>query len=159
MVVEVLPYLSYFCSNKLSLFQFFKKILNEKWYTNYEEMFWCLNRNNFDCGVSNLLARWDFACDRDKWRESQANLYSRHAFIIIIITIIIIIITIIIIIIIIYSLEFFTSALADGLSLEFEWQQVSSSLQDFSQYSGLSQQCCSLDGLQPSSDFQVLQSL
>ena len=43
---------------------------------------------------------------------------------------------IIIIIIIIYSLEFFTSALADGLSLEIEWQQVSSSLQDSSQYSG-----------------------
>ena len=31
-----------------------------------------------------------------------------------------------------YSLEFVTSALADGFSLEFEWQQVSSSLQ----YSG-----------------------
>ena len=44
-----------------------------------------------------------------------------------------------IVIIIIYSLEFFTSALADGLSLEFEWQQVSSSLQDSSQYSGRSQ--------------------
>ena len=43
---------------------------------------------------------------------------------------------IIIIIIIIYSSEFFTSALADGLSLEIEWQQVSSSLQDSSQYSG-----------------------
>ena len=38
---------------------------------------------------------------------------------------------IIIIIIIIYS-EFFTSALADGLSLVFEWQQVSSSLPDSS---------------------------
>ena len=49
------------------------------------------------------------------------------------------IIIIIIIIIIIYSLEFFTSALADGLSLEFECQQVSSSLQDSSQYSGRSQ--------------------
>ena len=35
--------------------------------------------------------------------------------------------------------EFFTSALADGFSLEFEWQQVSSSLQDSSQYSGRSQ--------------------
>ena len=35
-------------------------------------------------------------------------------------------IIIIIIIIIIYSFEFFSSALADGLSLEFEWQQVSS---------------------------------
>ena len=33
-----------------------------------------------------------------------------------------------------HSLEFFTSVLADGL----EWQQVSSSLQDSSQYSGLS---------------------
>ena len=43
------------------------------------------------------------------------------------------------IITIIYSLEFFTSALADGFSLEFEWQQVSSSLQDSSQYSGRSQ--------------------
>ena len=46
---------------------------------------------------------------------------------------------IIIIIIIIYSLEFFTSALADGVSLESEWQQVYSSLQDSSQYSGRSQ--------------------
>ena len=36
-------------------------------------------------------------------------------------------------------LEFFTSAVADGLSLEFEWQQVSSSLQNSSQYSGRSQ--------------------
>ena len=39
-------------------------------------------------------------------------------------------------IIIINSLELFTSVLADGLSLEIEWQQVSSSLQDSSQYSG-----------------------
>ena len=38
-------------------------------------------------------------------------------------------------IIIITSLEFFTLALADGFSLEFEWQQVSSSLQDSSRYS------------------------
>ena len=52
-----------------------------------------------------------------------------------------IIITIIIIIIIIniYSFRVFTSVLADGFSLEFEWQQVSSSLQDSSQYSGRSQ--------------------
>ena len=35
-------------------------------------------------------------------------------------------------------LEFFTSVLADGFSLEFEWQQVSSSLRDSSQYSGRS---------------------
>ena len=35
-------------------------------------------------------------------------------------------------------LEFFTSVLADGFSQEFEWQQVSSSLQDSSQDSGRS---------------------
>ena len=35
-------------------------------------------------------------------------------------------------------LEFFPSVLADGFSLEFEWQQVSSSLQDSSQDSGRS---------------------
>ena len=35
-------------------------------------------------------------------------------------------------------LEFFTSAFAGGLSLEFEWQQASSSTQDSSQYSGRS---------------------
>ena len=52
------------------------------------------------------------------------------------IIIIIIIIINIIIIIIITPLEFFTSVLADGFSLEFEWQQVSSSLQDSSQDSG-----------------------
>ena len=33
-------------------------------------------------------------------------------------------------------LEFFTSTLPDGLLLEIEWQQVYSSLQDSSQYSG-----------------------
>ena len=44
---------------------------------------------------------------------------------------------IIIIIIIIHSL--FTSALADGFSLESEWQQVFSSLQDSSQYFDSSQ--------------------
>ena len=45
---------------------------------------------------------------------------------------------IIIIIVIIYT-EFFTSATADGPSQEFERQQVSSSLQDSSQFSGRSQ--------------------
>ena len=45
-------------------------------------------------------------------------------------------IQIIIIIITIYSLEFFASALADGPSQEFEWQQLSSSLPDSSHYSG-----------------------
>ena len=44
-------------------------------------------------------------------------------------------------------------------SLKFEWQQVSSSLQDSSQYSGRSQYCCCLYGLHSSSNFQVLQSL
>ena len=34
--------------------------------------------------------------------------------------------------------ECFIPALADGLSLEFEWQQVSLSLQDSTQYSGWS---------------------
>ena len=55
-------------------------------------------------------------------------------------------------------LEFLTSVLADGFSLEFEWQQVSSSLQDSSQDSGRSQQCCCLDSLYSSANFQVLQA-
>ena len=42
---------------------------------------------------------------------------------------------------------------------KFEWQRVSSSLQDSSQYSDQSQQCSSLDGLHSSFYFQVLQSL
>ena len=57
------------------------------------------------------------------------------------------------------SLEFFTSALADGFSLEFELQQVSSSLQDSSQNSGRFQLCCRLDGLHSYANFQVLQAL
>ena len=56
-------------------------------------------------------------------------------------------IIIIIIIIIIHSLELFPSALADSFSQESEWQQVSSSFQDSSQYSGRPQQCCCLDSL------------
>ena len=56
-------------------------------------------------------------------------------------------------------LEFFTSVLADGFSLKLEWQQVSSSLQDSSQDSSRSQQCCRLDSLYPSANFQVLQAL
>ena len=55
--------------------------------------------------------------------------------------------------------EFFPPALADGFLLVFEWQQVSSSLQDSSQYSDRSQQCCSLDGLGSFSDFQLFSSL
>ena len=38
----------------------------------------------------------------------------------------------IIIIIIIHSLKLFTSALADGFSLESQWKKISSSLQDSS---------------------------
>ena len=55
-------------------------------------------------------------------------------------------------------LEFFTSVLADGFSLESEWQPVSSSLQDSSQDSGHSQQCCHLDSLYLSANFQVLKA-
>ena len=55
--------------------------------------------------------------------------------------------------------ESITSASADGSLQESEWQQVSSSLQDSSKYSGWSQQSCSLDGLHSSSYFHVLQSL
>ena len=64
----------------------------------------------------------------------------------------------IIIIIIITPLEFFTSVLADGFSLEFEWQQVSSSLQDSSRDSGRSQQCCHLDSLYPFGKFHIFQA-
>ena len=41
----------------------------------------------------------------------------------------------VIIIIIVIPYKFFTLALADSRSLEFKWQQVSSSLQDSSRYS------------------------
>ena len=51
--------------------------------------------------------------------------------------------------------EFFTPALAVGLSRESEWQHVSTGLQDSSQYPGCPQQCCSLDSLRLSSDFQL----
>ena len=47
-------------------------------------------------------------------------------------------IIIIILIIILLVLELFTPVLADGLLLEFEWQQVSSSFQEPSKYSGRS---------------------
>ena len=66
---------------------------------------------------------------------------------------------IIIIIITLLILEFFIPVLADSFPLEFEWQQVSSSLQDSPQYSGRSQQNCSLDSPYSSSYFQVLSFL
>ena len=53
--------------------------------------------------------------------------------------------------------EFLTSILADRLSLESEWHQVSAGIQDPSQYSGWSQQCRRLDDLDSSSDFQHFQ--
>ena len=69
------------------------------------------------------------------------------------IIIIVVIIFIIIIIIIIIHSDFFIPTLADGLPLEFEREQVSSCLYDSSQHSDRSQQCCSLDALDSSSDF------
>ena len=74
-------------------------------------------------------------------RKISETFYSVGDFwywVIIIIIIIIIMVVVIIIIIIIHSLELFTSALADGFSMESEWHQFSSSLQDSSQYSGRS---------------------
>ena len=53
--------------------------------------------------------------------------------------------------------DFFTPA--DSFPLDSERQQVSSNLQDSSQYCSRSQQCCCLDGLHFSSNFQVSQSL
>ena len=55
-------------------------------------------------------------------------------------------------------LEFFTPAFVGGLSQESEWQQVSSGVQDSPEYSHRSQQCCSLNSLDSSTDFQFLQS-
>ena len=64
--------------------------------------------------------------------------------IVVVVLVIVIIIIIIIIIIILLLCDFFSPAIVGGFLLEIEWQQVSSSLQDSSQYSGRSQQCCSL---------------
>ena len=74
------------------------------------------------------VVRWDWKFHNSKsspfcWLFSDIN---------------IIIIILILLLLWWWSLEFFSSALADGLSLEFEWQQVSSRLQDSSQYSGRS---------------------
>ena len=48
-------------------------------------------------------------------------------------------------------------ALTHGLSSEFDWQQISSGLQDSFQYSNRSHQCFGLDGISISSDFQIFQ--
>ena len=58
-------------------------------------------------------------------------------------------------IIIIVLRVFYTPALLDGFSLESEWQKVSSSVQDKSQYSGRCQKCSSLNSIDSSSDFQL----
>ena len=54
--------------------------------------------------------------------------------------------------------KFFMPGLPSGLSLEFEWQQVFSGFQNSSQYSGKPQQCCCLDSLDSSSNFDFLLS-
>ena len=71
----------------------------------------------------------------------------------------IIIIIIMIIIVIIIHLRVFSQSLVDGFPLECAWQQISSSFQNSSQYSGQSQPCRCLNGLNSFSHFQVLQSL
>ena len=62
--------------------------------------------------------------------------------------------------VLVFLLLFYLFESSSHQRLESEWQQVSSSLQNSSLYSNQSQQCCSLDGLPPSSSyFQILQSL
>ena len=55
--------------------------------------------------------------------------------------------------------EFFTSVLTGGLSLKSERQQGSSVLQNSSQYSSCSQQCCGLDIPDSSFDLKFPESL
>ena len=55
------------------------------------------------------------------------------------------------------SRVFHPPTLAVDLSLESKWLHVSLGLQDSSQYSNRPKQCCNLDGLGLSSDFQLLQ--
>ena len=54
------------------------------------------------------------------------------------------------------SCEFFKPTLDDRLSQETKWQQVSSGLQNSFQYVSQSQQRCSLDDLDSSSNFLLL---
>ena len=54
---------------------------------------------------------------------------------------------------------FSTQTLAGGLSLECKGPQISSRLQDFSEYTCRYQQCRGLYGFDSSFDFQFLQSL
>ena len=55
------------------------------------------------------------------------------------------------------SCKFFILALAGGLLLETEWEQVSSGFEDSFQYSDWCQQCCSLNVFDSPTDFQLLQ--
>ena len=54
-----------------------------------------------------------------------------------------------------YFWRVFIPALTDGLSVETEWQQVSTSLQGSSQYSGRPLRLLQFDGLGSSSAFQL----
>ena len=58
-----------------------------------------------------------------------------------------------------YSLWIFHTNNNCWFSLKSKWQQVSSAVQDSSQYSSRFWQCCGLDGLNSFSDLQVPQSL
>ena len=55
-----------------------------------------------------------------------------------------------------FTYELFIPALPNGLSLEYNPHQISTCIQDSSQYSGRSQQCCNFDGFDLS-DFQYFQ--
>ena len=54
------------------------------------------------------------------------------------------------------SLDILTPVLIDCLYLEFKWQELFSSLQDFSQYAGRSPQCCAFDVLCFTSNFELI---
>ena len=64
------------------------------------------------------------------------------------------VILLLLLLLVVVVVEFFIFAVADDLLLESEREQVFSDLQDSSQYSRRSQQCCSLDDLDSSSDIQ-----
>ena len=69
-----------------------------------------------------------FPCDCVNYSQcTHNNLYQNHRHVLHIITMFFILL------LLFTPLEFFTSVLPDGFSLEFEWQQVSSNLQDSSQ--------------------------
>ena len=87
--------------------------------------------------------------DWEEWRERVRDIRATSAIWLLLLLLLLLLFT---------PWVFFTSVLADGFSLESEWQQVSSGLQNSSQDSGRFQQCCDLDSLYPSANFQVLQA-